>query len=78
MPEGLPIHIDDVPSRRWEYGEVGATRRRLGVAAKAKRLGIALIERNHSEWLLHSERLLLEIVHAVLLFRGKIYFLEFK
>jgi uncharacterized cupin superfamily protein len=44
MPEGLPIHIDDVPSRRWEYGEVGATRRRLGVAAKAKRLGIALIE----------------------------------
>lgn len=44
MPEGLPIHIDDVPTHRWEYGEVGATRRRPGVASGAKRLGIALIE----------------------------------
>lgn len=44
MPQGLPIHVDDVPSQRWEYGEVGATRRRLGVTSGAKRLGIALIE----------------------------------
>jgi len=44
MPEGVPIHVDDVPAQRWEYGEVGATRRRLGVASGAKRLGIALIE----------------------------------
>jgi uncharacterized cupin superfamily protein len=44
MPDGLPIHIDDVARGRWEYGEVGATRRRLGVACGARRLGIALIE----------------------------------
>jgi uncharacterized cupin superfamily protein len=44
MPEGVPIHVDDVPSHRWEYGEIGATRRRLGMACGAKRLGIALIE----------------------------------
>jgi uncharacterized cupin superfamily protein len=44
MPDGLPIHVDDVPRGRWGYGEVGATRRRLGVACGAKRLGIALIE----------------------------------
>jgi uncharacterized cupin superfamily protein len=44
IPDGLPIHIDDVQPRRWEYGEVGATRRRLGLASGARRLGIALIE----------------------------------
>ena len=44
MPEGLPIHVDDVPAHRWEYGEVGAARRRLGLASGAGRLGIALIE----------------------------------
>jgi uncharacterized cupin superfamily protein len=44
MWDGLPIHVDDVPSARWEYGEVGATRRRLGVASGSKRLGVALIE----------------------------------
>jgi uncharacterized cupin superfamily protein len=44
MPDGLPIHVDDVPVQRWEYGEVGASRRRLGVASGAKRLGVALIE----------------------------------
>jgi hypothetical protein len=32
MADGLPIHVDDVPPHRWEYGEVGATRRRLGIA----------------------------------------------
>ena len=44
MPDDLPIHIDDVPSSRWEFGEIGAARRRLGVATGAKRLGVALIE----------------------------------
>jgi uncharacterized cupin superfamily protein len=44
VPDDLPIHVDDVPAGRWEYGEVGATRRRLGVASGAKRLGIAVIE----------------------------------
>src|SRR5215218_8547966 len=40
----LPIHVDDVPSHRWDYGEIGATRRRLGKAAGARRLGVAIIE----------------------------------
>jgi uncharacterized cupin superfamily protein len=44
MTEGLPIRVEDVASHRWEYGEVGATRRRLGITAGARRLGIALIE----------------------------------
>jgi uncharacterized cupin superfamily protein len=44
MADDLPIHVDDVPSHRWDYGEVGATRWRLGRATGAKRLGVALIE----------------------------------
>ena len=44
MSDGLPIHLEDVPAGRWEYGEVGATRRRLGVASGARRLGVAVIE----------------------------------
>jgi uncharacterized cupin superfamily protein len=44
MADGLPIHVDDVRAHRWEYGEVGATRRRLGIASGAMRLGVALIE----------------------------------
>jgi uncharacterized cupin superfamily protein len=44
MPDGLPIDVADVAPGRWDYGEVGATRRRLGVASGARRLGIALIE----------------------------------
>ena len=44
MPNDLPIHIDDVRARRWDYGEIGASRRRLAAATGAKRLGIALIE----------------------------------
>ena len=44
MPDDLPIHVDDVPTSRWEFGEIGASRRRLGVATGARRLGIALIE----------------------------------
>ena len=42
MPDGLPLHLDDVPIDRWEVGELAATRRRLGAAAGARRLGIAL------------------------------------
>ncbi len=44
MSDDLPIHVDDVPRGRWDYGEIGATRRRLGVACGARRLGVALIE----------------------------------
>src|SRR3954452_10716856 len=44
MPDRSPIHVDDVAGHRWDYGEVGATRRRLGIATGAKRLGVALIE----------------------------------
>jgi uncharacterized cupin superfamily protein len=44
MPDRPPIHIDEVRSQRWDAGEIGATRRRLGVATGAKRLGIAIIE----------------------------------
>jgi hypothetical protein len=40
MADDLPIHVDDVPSHRWDYGEVGATRWRLGRATGAKRLGV--------------------------------------
>ena len=42
MPDGLPLHFDDVPAQRWEIGELAATRRRLGAAAGAKRLGVAI------------------------------------
>lgn len=41
---GLPIHVDAVSAQRWKIGEIGATRRRLGVASAARRLGVALIE----------------------------------
>ena len=44
MADDLPIHADDVRSHRWDYGEIGATRRRLGRAAGARRLGVAIIE----------------------------------
>ena len=44
MSDGLPIRVEDVPVQRWDYGEVAADRRRLGVATGAKRLGVALIE----------------------------------
>lgn len=44
MAHPLPIHVDDVAVQRWEYGEVGAYRRRLGAASGARRLGVALIE----------------------------------
>jgi uncharacterized cupin superfamily protein len=44
MPDDLPIHVDDVPSHRWDFGEIAVYRRRLGGAAGAKRLGVALME----------------------------------
>ena len=46
MPDGLPFHVDDVPTHRWEAGEIGATRRRLGRHAGlfAGALGIKLLE----------------------------------
>src|ERR687883_1608744 len=44
MERGLPIRVQDVPAERWEQGELAATRRRLGRAAGAKRLGVALVE----------------------------------
>jgi uncharacterized cupin superfamily protein len=44
MTDDLPFHVDDVPAQDWDVGELAAKRRRLGVHAGAKRLGIALIE----------------------------------
>lgn len=44
MEQRPPMHVDDVAARRWDHGEIGASRRRLGVASGARRLGIALIE----------------------------------
>jgi uncharacterized cupin superfamily protein len=43
MPDGLPFHVDDVPTNRWEVGELAATRRKLGRHAGAARLGVAII-----------------------------------
>jgi uncharacterized cupin superfamily protein len=36
--------VDDVPAQQWDVGELAATRRRLGAAAGAKRMGVAIIE----------------------------------
>jgi uncharacterized cupin superfamily protein len=45
MPaQDIPIHIDDVPAQRWDVGEIRATRRLLGRACHARRLGVSLIE----------------------------------
>jgi uncharacterized cupin superfamily protein len=45
MSDDLPIHVDDVAySRQPEGGEMASRRRRLGLAANAKRLGVAIIE----------------------------------
>ena len=43
MSDGLPIHVDDVPEQRWEVGDLAARRKRLGAAAGAARLGVAII-----------------------------------
>jgi uncharacterized cupin superfamily protein len=42
--DGIPIHVDDVPVQSWDVGELRARRRRLGAAAHAQRLGVAIIE----------------------------------
>ena len=44
MSDGIPIHADDVPAQRWDVGELNATRKRLGAAANALRMGVAIIE----------------------------------
>jgi uncharacterized cupin superfamily protein len=44
MSDGLPLHTDDVRAEQWDVGELAATRRRLGAAAGAKRMGVAIIE----------------------------------
>jgi uncharacterized cupin superfamily protein len=44
MADDIPIHIDDVPAGNWDIGELTATRRRLGRAVAARRLGIAITE----------------------------------
>src|SRR4051794_1236247 len=44
MPHGTPIHSDDVAEQRWQVGELEARRRRLGAAANASALGVAIIE----------------------------------
>ena len=44
MSDGIPIHVDDVPVQHWEAGEIKAARRRLGAAANALRMGVAIIE----------------------------------
>jgi uncharacterized cupin superfamily protein len=38
-----PINVDDVEPQRWEVGELAATRWRLGAAAGAARIGVAVI-----------------------------------
>ena len=44
MSDGIPIHVDDVPAQRWEAGEIQASRKRLGAAANALRMGVAILE----------------------------------
>jgi uncharacterized cupin superfamily protein len=44
MADGTPIHVDDVPEQIWEVGALSARRKRLGAAAHAARLGVAIIE----------------------------------
>mgnify|MGYP000890751023 CR=1 FL=1 len=43
-PHAAPFHVDDVPEESWAVGELQAKRRRLGAAAGAARLGVAIIE----------------------------------
>jgi uncharacterized cupin superfamily protein len=44
MNEGLPFHVDEVPEQSWEVGDIRARRKRLGAAANAERLGVAIID----------------------------------
>jgi uncharacterized cupin superfamily protein len=43
-PDDPPIHLDDVPEQSWEVDEIKARRWRLGAAAGAHKIGIAIIE----------------------------------
>jgi uncharacterized cupin superfamily protein len=40
----IPIHVDDVEPQRWDFAEIGVSRRRLGRAVDARRLGVSLME----------------------------------
>jgi len=42
--QDIPIHIDDVKPLRYDFGEIGATRRKLGLACNARRLGVSIFE----------------------------------
>lgn len=42
-PSDPPIHVDDVAETSWQIGELEARRKRLGAAAGAHRLGVAII-----------------------------------
>ena len=44
MTDGIPIHVDDVPEQSWDIGELRARRKRLGAAAGAERMGVAIID----------------------------------
>lgn len=43
-PHTAPIRVDEVPRHSWNAGEIQATRRRLGAATGAARLGVAIID----------------------------------
>lgn len=43
MDPHAPIHVDDVPEQHWDLGELAARRKRLGAAAGAKQIGVAII-----------------------------------
>jgi uncharacterized cupin superfamily protein len=44
MTDGTPIHVDEIPEQSWDVGELRARRKRLGVAAGAARMGVAIID----------------------------------
>jgi len=44
MADDIPIQVDDVPEQSWDVGDLRARRKRLGAAASAVRLGVAIIE----------------------------------
>ena len=43
-PDDPPIHVDDIPEQAWQVGELDAKRWRLGAAAGAHRLGVAIMQ----------------------------------
>ena len=44
MQEGVPFKVDEIEAGVWDAGQIQARRRRLGAAAGADRLGVAIIE----------------------------------